>query len=349
MKTPRIPPNENQRLQALRSLNILDTVPEERFDRVTRVARRMFDVPIALVCLVDEHRQWFKSAMGLSLRETSRDISFCGHAILDDLVMVVRDATLDSRFVDNPLVTHDPHIRFYAACPLRLPDGSNVGTLCLMDYLPREFGLDQLEALVDLASRVERELTSADLGEIDRLTGISNQDGFFSLAEKSLKLCERNKKSASLVVVDLNEFRLVNFAHGRGEGDRVLRGVARKICQTFRNSDVFGRLAGDEFAGLLTNRSYESAQELVAKFRASIETLIAEENLHFDLEFSEAIVTVQHEKDYDLGALLTRARRKMGVKKRTRVNEQPAREPTKRETLFKRYSRKLAFPDSKVG
>ena len=109
MQKPIKPVDEAQRLQALRALSILDTLPEERFDRLTRLAKRLFGVPIALVSLVDDHRQWFKSRQGLEVSETPRDISFCGHAVLGDEIFIVPDASEDERFFDNPLVADDPH------------------------------------------------------------------------------------------------------------------------------------------------------------------------------------------------------------------------------------------------
>lgn len=114
MLEPPIPPDEQQRLAVLRSLHILDTPPEERFDRITRTAQRLFNVPIALISLIDAHRQWFKSCQGLPVSETPRGISFCGHAILADTPLIIPDALLDPRFADNPLVTGEPRIRFYA-------------------------------------------------------------------------------------------------------------------------------------------------------------------------------------------------------------------------------------------
>lgn len=140
MKVPEIPSNEHDRLETLRSLRLLDSPSEERFDRLTWMAQRLFGVPIALVSLVDENRQWFKSCLGLSARETSRDISFCGHTILGDDLLVIPDATLDERFSDNPLVFNNPHIRFYAGCPINAPNGMKLGTLCIIDDRPRNFG-----------------------------------------------------------------------------------------------------------------------------------------------------------------------------------------------------------------
>ena len=117
MWVPAKPVDEAARLDALHRLNVLDTGPEERFDRLTRLAKRLFNVPIALVSLVDAERQWFKSAAGVDVSQTPRNISFCGHAILGDQILMICDARLDERFYDNPLVVGDPRIRYYAGCP----------------------------------------------------------------------------------------------------------------------------------------------------------------------------------------------------------------------------------------
>ncbi|MEP7189789.1 MAG: PAS domain S-box protein, partial [Roseiflexaceae bacterium] len=165
MLEPTVPADEDARLTALRALNLLDTPVEERFERITRTAIRTFNVPIALVSLIDANRQWFKSCQGLTFSETPRSISFCGHAILQDQALVIPDAWLDPRFIDNPMVTGEPHIRFYAGQPLAAPDGSRVGTLCLIDRRPREFSADDLSALRDLAYWVERELQTVQLSD----------------------------------------------------------------------------------------------------------------------------------------------------------------------------------------
>ena len=148
-----IPADDAERLQALRELLILDTPPEERYDRITRFARDEFELPIALVSLVDRNRQWFKSNVGIACQETPRDVSFCGHAIVERDALVVPDALKDPRFRDNPMVIASPWVRFYAGAVLRLPHGPAVGTLCVMDTRPRNLdriGLSILCALRDL-------------------------------------------------------------------------------------------------------------------------------------------------------------------------------------------------------
>jgi CheY-like chemotaxis protein len=153
-----LPPDEDKRLASLHSLHILDTPPEERFDKLTRIAASLFNVPVALVSLIDANRQWFKSAYGTNVCESSRDVSFCAHAILQHEVMIIPDALRDSRFADNPVVVDEPRVRFYAGCPLVLPDGSCIGTLCLIDMRPRMLDETEVKLLQDLAGLVRHEL-----------------------------------------------------------------------------------------------------------------------------------------------------------------------------------------------
>ena len=158
-----IPADEERRLAALRHLGVLDTPPEERFDRLTRLAAAIFDVPTALVSLVDQDRQWFKSALGVgTIRESPRESSFCAHAVVNRETLVVPDTLSDMRFADNPMVTGGPRVRFYAGEPLILPDGSCVGTVCLIDTRPREIAEARLQLLRDIGALVQRELLLTD-------------------------------------------------------------------------------------------------------------------------------------------------------------------------------------------
>ena len=146
------PPNEAERLRRLRRFGILDTAPDPRFDRIARLAASLLDCPVALVSLVDERRQWFKARVGLDATETPREDAFCAHAILGDGLMVVPDATADQRFADNPLVTGEPNIRFYAGAPLWVAEGMAVGTLCVIDRKPLVLDEAGRRCLVDLAA-----------------------------------------------------------------------------------------------------------------------------------------------------------------------------------------------------
>ncbi len=153
-----IPADEKRRMASLRALQILDTEREDRFDRITRLASALFNAPVALVSLIDENRQWFKSCFGLDLRETSRDAAFCAHVVYDREPMIVPDTFLDTRFADNPLVLNEPRIRFYAGCPLILDDGACVGTLCVFDTRPRSMEGADLARLRDLADLAVQEI-----------------------------------------------------------------------------------------------------------------------------------------------------------------------------------------------
>ena len=156
--TAPIPKNEKQRLKVLWQYSVLDTMPEEIFDDLTELAARICEAPVAMITLVDEDRQWFKAKVGVSIKETSRDISFCAHAITQPGLFIVPDATRDERFAKNPLVKSDPKVRFYAGAPLVSPDGYALGTLCVIDKVPRELRPEQKQALRILARHVVSQL-----------------------------------------------------------------------------------------------------------------------------------------------------------------------------------------------
>lgn len=157
MQKPEIPACEAERIQALQALNILDTKPEKTYGNITHIAKVFFDVPIVAISLVDVERQWFKSIQGLDVCETSREVSFCGHTILQEGVFIVEDTLEDCMFRDNPLVTGEPNIRFYAGFPLKDPSGYNIGSLCIIDTKPRKFSKKKLRILKKLCKILEQE------------------------------------------------------------------------------------------------------------------------------------------------------------------------------------------------
>jgi diguanylate cyclase (GGDEF)-like protein len=304
MKTPEIPPNEVARLQTLRSFDILDTPQEERFDRLTRMARRLFDVPIALVSLVDKDRQWFKSRIGLPVSETPRDISFCGHSILGEEVFIIPDASSDERFQDNPLVIDKPNIRFYAGCPLRALNGTQMGTLCIIDDKPRDFSEADLSALTDLAAMAEQELPALQLAVLDELTEISNRRGFMTLVGYAICMCVRQKISASLVFFDLDKFKLINDTYGHSEGDRALVTFAKILHKTLRESDLVARIGGDEFAALLLDTPKASALDVILRLQARLDVYNDKSPHDYQIDFSFGVVDFDPKVHANVEALL---------------------------------------------
>jgi GAF domain-containing protein len=155
---PPLPNQEEARLKALSEYHILDTAPEKSFDTIAELAAFICEAPIALISLVDRDRQWFKAKVGLETTETHRDYSFCAHTIVQGSLMVVEDATQDVRFASNPLVTADPHIRFYAGAPLITPSGQSLGSLCIIDRKPQKLSKKRACALKNLADLVVTQL-----------------------------------------------------------------------------------------------------------------------------------------------------------------------------------------------
>ena len=270
MLAPPTPSDETRRLETLRSLKLLDSPPEERFDRVTRLAKQIFSTPIALVSLVDADRQWFKSAQGLDVPETPRNISFCGHAILDDKIMVVNDAAEDQRFCDNPLVCNDPNIRFYAGYPLSAPDGSRVGTLCVIDRVPREITGEQAQLLRELGRMVEEELVDADLATNDPITSLSNRNGFLTIAGHLLSMCVRTEQPATLLMVYFQNLQEIDDNEGRQAGDAASVQLAHHLLSTFRNSDLVARLASDLYGVLLAGTDLDGVDAVRHRFNEEI-------------------------------------------------------------------------------
>lgn len=316
MLRPLTPENESERVESLRSLHILDTPPEERFDRLTRLARRLFGVPIAAVTLVDSHRQWFKSHPGLDASETPRDVSFCGHAILGDDLFLVNDASVDVRFADNPLVTGDPNIRFYAGYPLTVDNGSRLGTLCLIDSKPRALDDEERVLLRDLARMAEQEIAAVQLATTDELTGLSNRRGFEALAQHAIKLCKRAQRPASLLFFDLNGFKQINDVYGHAEGDRALIAFATVLHTALRDSDVIGRLGGDEFVVLLTDSDEDGTLQTIERLRHQLELQNQTARTPYQLHCSVGTATYTPDSPQSIDDLLAQADVAMYANKR---------------------------------
>ncbi len=286
MQIPDFPVNESHRLLSLQRSGLLFSPAEERFDRITRLATHLFNVPVALISLVSDSFQWFKSAQGLGVCETSRAVSFCGHAILQEQAFIVDDALADLRFADNPLVTGESGIRFYAGQSLCAPDGYRVGTLCLIDRRPRRMTARELGDLRDLAALVEAELQRGVLSEsqrtllaekdeltrrasIDGLTRLWNRTTFLELFDAELGRLQRGVP-ACLAMIDADFFKRVNDGWGHQAGDAVLVEIACRIRRAVREYDVVGRYGGEEFIVALSNCTPEMADVVCQRIRQQI-------------------------------------------------------------------------------
>ena len=310
MKPP-MPVNEKARLKALRSLNILDTAPEEDFDDITFLASHICRTPIALITLVDENRQWFKSKIGIDVQETSRDSAFCAHVIAPSSpeIFLVGDALRDERFAENPLVTGEPRIRFYAGAPLLTAGNEALGTICVIDREPRELTEDQKKALEALARQVSTQLKlrqlSAQFAEAnqelqglsltDDLTGLLNRRGFMFHAEQQLKLNRTPRGSTGLVLVyaDMDGLKQTNDVYGHGEGSAAIAAIGEILKQSFRQSDIIARLGGDEFTVLAINADKEGGRLVAARLQEKISERNEKDGKPYDLGLSVGTILIE--------------------------------------------------------
>jgi diguanylate cyclase (GGDEF)-like protein len=310
-----IPADDAARVASLRRLGLLDTPPEERFDRITRLAQRVLDVPVAAVTLVDTDRQWAKSHQGAGGVDLPRRHSFCAHAVAQASVLVVPDALQDARFADNPLVTSEPGVRFYAGCPIAGPDGALIGALCVLDRRPRQLAEKELEILSDLAAMVERELATMRLAVDDDLTGLYNRRGFRLMADQALALSRRQETGALLVYADIDGLKPVNDRYGHAAGDRLIVGAGRALRRAFRESDVVARMGGDEFAALLVGFDGD-ASSVARKIMAAADSETVDPPGGSPLSMSVGTARYDWLRPEPLDALVRRADADMYARKR---------------------------------
>lgn len=317
-----IPPDETERLASLSKLNLLDTPLEERFERITRMACRLLNVPISGFNIIDAERQWFKSIQGMRGTETTRNTSFCAHTILVDDIMIVPNAVQDERFTDNPNVIDAPYIKFYAGCPVRSPDGRKIGSLCAIDVVPRQLNADELQVLRDLAGMIESELKLAAvsttqgeliakldaaerLARIDALTRIWNRAGILDILKREWAEGLRQKKPVCIALADIDHFKKVNDTYGHPAGDAVLQDFAKNIMTSLRTEDAVGRYGGEEFLVVLPGCTPEKLFMTVDRIRQESTRLPSRTDkgeIAFTASFGAACLVP--EKDKDMAALI---------------------------------------------
>jgi diguanylate cyclase (GGDEF)-like protein len=270
------PGGEDARLAALHRYEVLDTEPEEAFDKITRLIKTVLGMPMVVVSLVDRDRQWFKSRQGVTASETPRNISFCNHTIESTEPLIVPDARADPRFANSPLVAGEPHIRFYLGVPLRSRDGFNIGALCSMDTKVRHLEPEQVQLLEHLASLVVDELELRVRASTDSLTGAMSRRAFEDQTGREIARAKRYGNPLSCLVIDADRFKSINDAYGHSVGDLVLKNLAAVCTSELRECDYFARIGGEEFAVMLPETSLATALEVGERLRAAVERMTVE-------------------------------------------------------------------------
>ena len=298
---------EVDRLSALDQLQLLDTPREESFDRIVRLIRDIFDVPIALVSLMDGHRQWHKACSGSIDTEAERKGTFCQYPIATGKPLVVTDARLDPVLSSNPHVVGKSGIRFYAGIPLRTREGHAVGTVCAIGLQPREFDARDLRILSDLADVAMHEIELRQQAETDVLTGLLSRRAFKNQGGRAVDLSRRHDYPLACAAIDIDHSKVVNDTHGHSAGDAVLAQIALACRSELRTTDILSRIGGEEFAVLLPHTSPSQAMDVAEKLRVAIRrTRVKGQNVILQITASIGIASLDKEIN-DLDPLLARA------------------------------------------
>ena len=277
MQIAPVPLDEARRLAVVRALGLLDTPAEERFDRVTRVAQRLFQSSAATISLIDETREWIKSSSGFPHAQLARTISFAAHAVGAGDTFVVEDTAADSRFHDHPLVTGDPRIRFYAGRPLQAADATFIGVLSIYDAEPHAWGDAERAALADVAGIAEREMRQTglsgpqlnvvgDFSRIDPVTRLWNRGAMLEIAKNEMKQAQSSSRGVAMLMISIDPRGTASAV----ADDAAMSEVARVLRTSLRPSDVIARFGGNEFAALLAGVEGSHAVDAAERVRVAV-------------------------------------------------------------------------------
>ena len=272
-----LPPDEADRLDALESQKITDTREDDCFDRIVRLACAATSTPKGAISFVEEERQWLKARQNMDVAQTPRRDAFCAHALHSDDVLVVEDATKDARFRDNPLVTCEDGIRFYAGAPLRSRDGFNLGTLCVIDDIPRRIEARDIGLLKDMAAIVVDELELRRRAGTDMLTGLYTRRFLDEIAQHEVARARRSGHPLTAALIDIDKFKTINDTFGHAAGDAVLRAIGQACRGALRAPDVIARYGGEELAVLLPDTALSQAAPVLERLRRNIMAMLVPE------------------------------------------------------------------------
>ncbi len=311
-----IPENEDARQDALNKSLLLHADPKQ-FDVLTAIARSTFDVPIALVSLIDGDRQFFLSHDGIDATESPRNTSFCGHVLHEPDILVIEDALQDERFRTNPFVLNAPNVRFYAGVPVKIrgDDGNlySAGSFCVIDDKPRSFGSTQRETLKLLGMAVEREIQLTRSTITCPLTGLLNRNGLHQVGEKMIAAAQRGFKSVSAIFFDLNGLKAINDGPGGHKaGDAAIVGFADCLKSVSRKSDAISHVSGDEYVALMAGATADGARELCDRLDAELRNYNSVDR-GYTLSYSAGIATLKPHQS--LQGLISEADKLMYVDK----------------------------------
>jgi diguanylate cyclase (GGDEF)-like protein len=259
--------SEAARLEALDRFDVLDTPREEGFDAIVRLIRAVFHAPIGIVSVIDGHRQFYMACDGLAAGEAPRKETFCNVTIQSDQPLIIEDAAADPRFSDNPNVTGEPRLRFYAGVPLTTADGHNIGTVCVADLEPRVFGPEQVEMLQDLARLAMAQLNLRQHVDIDIGTGVLSRRAFMANGDTAVTLARRHDMELSCIAIELDTLPGPGDGAGKAPREEAVNAAAAVLRRNLRRTDIIGRIGATEFAIVLPNTGRRGAQEVADKLR----------------------------------------------------------------------------------
>lgn len=279
------------RLSEIHTSELFYTPIEERFERITRIARSALRVPVAAISVLKPDKQWFKSISGWSISELSTDMTMCARTIEENDLTIVADTKADPHYLDHPLVAGKPHFRFYAGYPLVGVDGQIIGTFCAMDIKPRHVTPAEKQLVRDLAALAQLELATDRLNDaqrelvsrlsvsrreaiIDPLTRLWNRRGTLMFLRNTIKQADEHGKQMAIGIIDIDNFKRINDLHGHPIGDEALRKAAQIMTSMLRHEDVAGRFGGDEFMVLLPDTSEREAATILNRLREAIRSSV---------------------------------------------------------------------------